>query len=168
MSSGGDPTRASQREHVTRVRVRYAETDQMGVVYHTHYLVWCEVGRTDFLRSMGSSYAELERDGLRLAVSGANIRYLAPARYDDVVRVVTRVARVQSRMVTFAYDLYGEEPPRGALASAETTLVALDAKGGTRRLPEVLLKALNVVSWNRPASAGAPRPRGRSNRMADA
>jgi acyl-CoA thioester hydrolase len=121
--------------HTSRVRVRYAETDQMGVAYHTHYLVWCEVGRTGLLRSLGSRYADLERDGLRLAVAAASIRYLRSARYDDVVEVVTRVALAQSRMVTFAYDIVGVDPARGLLARAETRLIALDASGSPRRIP---------------------------------
>ncbi len=151
MPSDVDPTEPSRPGHVTRVRVRYAESDQMGVVYHTHYLVWCEVGRTDLLRSLGSRYAQLESDGLRLAVASARVRYVSPARYDDLVQVVTRVARVQSRMVKFAYELYGEEPPRGLLARAETELVALDAAGSPRRLPADLLQTLRMVSSERAA-----------------
>lgn len=128
--------------HITRVRVRYAETDQMGVVYHTHYLVWCEVGRTDLLRSLGRPYAELERQGLRLAVAQATVRYGGSARYDDVVEVVTRVAAAQSRMVTFVYDIVGVEPATGHLARAETRLIALDRSGSPRRLPGDLLRLL--------------------------
>jgi acyl-CoA thioester hydrolase len=75
------------RAHVSEFRVRYAETDQMGVVYHANYLVWCEVGRTDFIRAAGMSYREMEAAGVGLAVSDATMRFHAPARYDDVVRV---------------------------------------------------------------------------------
>ncbi|MEN8376368.1 MAG: thioesterase family protein [Gemmatimonadota bacterium] len=128
--------------HVTHVRVRYAESDQMGVVYHTHYLVWCEVGRTDLLRALGRSYSALERDGLRLAVVDAKVRYVAPARYDDLVRVETRVGRVRSRMITFDYELSSAEPPIGLLARASTTLVALDSEGQPRTLPGELRDAL--------------------------
>src|SRR5690606_1798658 len=88
-----------RRSHTTKLRVRYAETDQMGVVYHTHYLVWCEIGRTDFIRQLGVSYAELERQGLFLAVAEANIRYAGSARYDDPIRVETWLDAVQSRMI---------------------------------------------------------------------
>jgi acyl-CoA thioester hydrolase len=76
-------------------RVRYSETDQMGVVYHTNYLIWCEIGRTDFIRTSGSTYADLERQGVLLAVSEASIRYHAAARYDDLIRVQTRLAAVR-------------------------------------------------------------------------
>lgn len=91
--------------HETELRVRYAETDQMGVVYHAHYLVWCEVGRTDFIRALGVPYAEMERQGVRLAVAEATVRYHAGARYDDRIRVETRLTEVRSRMVTFAYRI---------------------------------------------------------------
>ena len=82
-------------ETTTQLRVRYAETDQMGVVYHTNYLIWCEVGRTDLLRQLGATYAELERRGVYLAVSQAHIRFLGGARYDDLIRVRTTLGRVE-------------------------------------------------------------------------
>lgn len=146
--------------HRTRLRVRYAESDQMGVVYHAHYLVWCEVGRTDLLRELGHDYADLERGGFRLAVSHAEVRYLRPARYDDVVEVVTWLGGAQSRMVSFAYELYGVDPERGLLATAETRLVALDAEGRTRRLPDELLAVLRSASRQRgpDAPVGAAEP----------
>ena len=81
------------------LRVRYAETDKMGVVYHSHYLIWCELGRTDHIREGGMSYREMEEAGIMLAVAEANIRYRAPARYDDLVRVETTLTDVSSRAV---------------------------------------------------------------------
>ncbi|MFN9215623.1 MAG: acyl-CoA thioesterase, partial [Gemmatimonadota bacterium] len=81
----------------SRLRVRYAETDQLGVVYHANYLGWCEVGRTVYIRRFGLSYAEMERRGLQLAVADAALRFLAPARYDDPVVVRTRLTAVKSR-----------------------------------------------------------------------
>ncbi|MGH7504351.1 MAG: acyl-CoA thioesterase, partial [Longimicrobiales bacterium] len=90
-------------------RVRYAETDQMGVVYHTHYLVWCEIGRTDFIRQFGVRYADLERQGLFLAVAEATIRYTGAARYDDAIRVETWIEAVRSRTVTFGYAILRED-----------------------------------------------------------
>src|SRR5690606_10652461 len=92
-------------ESRSEIRVRYAESDQMGVAYHANYLVWCEVGRTDLIRQLGMTYAEMERRGVLLAVADAQLRYHASARYDDLVRIVTRLTGVRSRMVTFAYDL---------------------------------------------------------------
>lgn len=124
-------------ETTTEFRVRYAETDQMGVVYHTNYLIWCEVGRTDLLRQLGASYAELEGRGIFLAVSEARVRFLAAARYDDMVRVTTKLTRVRSRGVSFAYVL--ENATTGELlARAETNLICLDEGGVPRKLPEDL------------------------------
>src|ERR1700726_3206561 len=91
------------RPIATELRVRYAETDQMGVVYHTNYLIWCEAGRTDFIRTRGMSYAERERAGVGLAVSDLAARFHAAARYDDMIRVRTTLADVRSRGVTFEY-----------------------------------------------------------------
>jgi acyl-CoA thioester hydrolase len=110
-------------------RVRYAETDQMGVVYHANYLVWCELGRTELIRARGTPYAELERQGVVLAVADASIRYHAPARYDDMIRVEAWVADLRSRTVTFGYRVLrlsddGNPPLR--LATATTTLISLD------------------------------------------
>ncbi len=122
-------------------RVRYAETDQMGVVYHSNYLIWCEIGRTDYLRELGASYAELERQGLKLAVADAQLRYHASARYDDLVRIETWIERAQSRALTFGYEIFRVEPgPRQRLVTASTRLVALDGDGAPRALPTDLLE----------------------------
>lgn len=124
---------------VSEVRVRYAETDQMGVAYHANYLVWCEVGRTDFIRSLGMTYAEMEGRGIRLAVADAQLRFHASARYDDVVRIETRLTGVRSRMVTFAYEIVRVTEPGDSegerLVSASTTLVSVTAEGRPTSLP---------------------------------
>jgi acyl-CoA thioester hydrolase len=116
------------------LRVRYGETDQMGVVYHANYLVWCEVGRTEHMRRLGTSYAALERSGVKLAVSEARVRYHAPARYDDLVRVVTTIESLGSRMVAFAYVVSNAESGE-RLVSASTALVAVDDAGRVTRIP---------------------------------
>ena len=122
------------RTHVTELRVRYAETDTMGVVYHANYLAWCEVGRTDLIRAAGKSYREMEEAGVGLAVAEATLRYHAPARYDDVVRVVTTLTEVRSRIVSFDYQIVHAET--GArLVSASTRLVSVDRDGRTVALP---------------------------------
>lgn len=118
----------------SELRVRYAESDQMGVVYHANYLVWCEIGRTDFIRTFGVSYAELERRGVALAVAEASVRYHAAARYDDRIRVETRLAEVRSRAVTFDYGIFNAESGE-RLASARTMLVSLDRDGRPTALP---------------------------------
>jgi len=120
--------------HVSEFRVRYSETDQMGVVYHAEYLVWCEVGRTDLIRGLGLPYSELERRGTALAVAEASIRYHAPARYDDRVRVETRLVEVRSRAITFEYLIRnGDTGVR--LATARTVLVSLDPAGKPVPMP---------------------------------
>jgi acyl-CoA thioester hydrolase len=128
-------------------RVRYAETDQMGVVYHANYLVWCEVGRTELMRQHGFPYAVLEAAGTRLAVAEAAVRYARAARYDDPIRVVTRMQAAQSRTVTFAYDIYREGAAAlELLATATTKLVAIDLAGTPRRLPEDLLRRFREIT----------------------
>lgn len=118
----------SDRASRVEFRVRYAETDQMGVVYHSHYLVWCEVGRTEHLRSLGTDYATVEKAGTTLAVAEASLRYHAPARYDDLVRVDTTLSSVRSRVIIFDYVITNAET--GArLVTARTTLIALTPDG---------------------------------------
>src|SRR5512141_2336761 len=129
------------REGIVELRVRYAETDQMGVVYHANYLVWCEIGRTDLMRQLGTSYAELERDGVALAVIDASVRYHSGAKYDDLIRVRTRLTDVRSRTVTFDYTI--ESATTGArLASATTTLVSINKEGKLVALPGEIREAM--------------------------
>ena len=84
-------------------RARYSETDQMGIVYHANYMPWCEIGRTELIRRLWRSYADLEAEGVLLAVTEVSLRYHASARYDDLVRVVTTLGAVRSRGVSFDY-----------------------------------------------------------------
>jgi acyl-CoA thioester hydrolase len=127
--------------HATELRVRYAETDRMGVVYYANYLVWCEVGRVEFLRSIGRSYAALEAEGIGLAVSEANVRYLAPARFDDLIRIETTLAGVRSRALTFDY-LISHAESGARLATAFTSLVSIDGGGRLTAIPSDLRDAL--------------------------
>jgi acyl-CoA thioester hydrolase len=127
-------------------RVRYAETDQMGVVYHANYLVWCELGRTELIRARGTPYAELERQGVVLAVADASVRYHAAARYDDRIRVEAWVADLRSRTVTFGYRVLrlsdeGAAPLK--LATASTTLISLDRASKPMKLPADLINRLS-------------------------
>lgn len=125
----------------SELRVRYAETDQMGVACHANYLVWCEIGRTDFIRQHGLSYAQMERDGMILAVSEANVRFHASARYDDLVRVETTLTEVRSRSLTFAY-LVTNADTGTRLASAWTTLIFLNPAGRPVAIPAAMRSAL--------------------------
>ena len=115
-------------------RVRYAETDQMGVVYHTNYLVWCEMGRTDFIRKRGMSYADIERSGTLLAVSELSARFLGAARYEQTIRVQTTLTSIQSRSIAFDYVISNAET--GArLVTAKTTLISVDSSGRPKAMP---------------------------------
>ena len=129
-------------QSVTELRVRYAETDQMGIVYHTHYLVWCEIARTDLIRTFGASYRELEERGVRLAVAEASVRYIAPARYDDRIRVETRLRTVTSRTMIFEYTILNADSLQ-RLATASTTLVSLDPANRVVTLPPDVPRALS-------------------------
>ena len=134
-------------ETVSELRVRYAETDQMGVVYHANYLVWCEIGRTDFIRAQGTSYAQLEREGVLLAVSDAALRFHASARYDDPIRVYTRLAAARSRAMTFAYRIVRADT-NTLLVSGTTSLVSLSSSGRPVSLPLAMRRMLEAAISN--------------------
>jgi acyl-CoA thioester hydrolase len=124
-------------------RVNYSETDQMGVVYHACYLVWLDRARTEHLRRTGMSYADLERLGFRLTVGEARIRYRQPARYDDEVRVRCWVRDLASRRIVFGYAVDHVAEDR-LLATAETSLMVLDAGFKWTRLPPEVMARLPV------------------------
>jgi acyl-CoA thioester hydrolase len=125
-------------------RVRYAETDQMGVVYHANYLVWCELGRTELIRQRGTPYAELERQGVVLAVADASVRYHAAARYDDLIRVEAWIDQLRSRTITFAYRVLRVDDGEAVekLATASTTLICLDRSSRPMKVPADLIRRL--------------------------
>lgn len=117
----------------TRVRVRYAETDRMGVVYYANYLVWFEVGRTEWLRETGWSYREMEGEGIALPVIEAHCEYRQPARYDDDIEIRTRAALVTPIRIRFDYELVRGD--QSIVASGYTVHAALDTAGRPCRLP---------------------------------
>ena len=126
------------------LRVRYSETDQMGVAYHGHYLAWCEMARTEHMRRLGVRYRDLEDRGVRLAVSEAHVRYAKSARYDDPVRVTAWLEDVASRRLVFGYRV--ERTDDGTeLATATTALVSLDTGGRPARLPADTLQRLEAL-----------------------
>lgn len=125
----------------TSVRVRYAETDCMGVAYYGSHLVWFEVGRTELIRQRGYPYRELEeQEGCYLVVAEASCRYHAPARYDDVLTIRTRVKQARSRVIVFSYEILAEDGSR--VATGETLHVTTDRAGKPRTLPERYRQAL--------------------------
>ena len=128
------------REHTVTVRVRYGETDQMGVVYHPNYLLYFETGRTELLRAAGVAYSELEKSGLYLVVTEASLTYRSAARYDEELKVVTRVDHVGKATVGFSYRVLG---PSGALlAEGRTVLASVDAAKNPVRLPRSITELL--------------------------
>ena len=117
-----------------RLRVRYAETDQMGVVYHANYFVWMEMGRVELCRQMGMRYRDMEQNGVLLTVAEVNCRYLAPARYDDEVIVSTAITQASSRLVRFGYEITSQDSGK-KLATGATTHVFCDSSLRPTRLP---------------------------------
>jgi acyl-CoA thioester hydrolase len=137
--------------HETRLRVRYAETDQMGVVYHANYLVWMEVGRTEFLAAAGIRYSRLEKEaGLLLAVVEANVRYLSAAVYDDEILIRTRMIERATRRFKMDYELYAADGMR-LLARGQTTHVFLTKEMKPVKLPEAYRGYFGLAE---PASGG--------------
>jgi acyl-CoA thioester hydrolase len=137
MSGGGqapDSKGGSAPRSISRVRVRYAETDQMAVVYHANYFVWFEIGRTDLLRHSGWSYRELEAEGVSLPVIEAHCKYHQPARYDDDLDVHARARLLSPVRIEFTYDLVRSSDGT-ALATGRTVHVGLDRDGRPCRLP---------------------------------
>ena len=120
----------------TTLQVRYAETDQMGVVYYANYMIWFEIGRTDFCRKHGFAYREMERqDGLYIRVAEARCRYKAPAHYDDEILVRTCLKETRRRVLVFGYEVYRQATDE-LLAEGETVHVITDSDGHPRSLPE--------------------------------
>jgi len=124
------------------IRVRYAETDQMGVAYYANYLVWFEVGRSEFCRKKGFRYVDLEALGYKLVVSDVNCRYRNPARYDEAIMVRTRLKGVNKRMITFGYQILRKDQEE-VIAEGETRHICVDSNGKTKSIPEKFLACLN-------------------------
>lgn len=130
----------------SRIRVRYAETDQMGVVYHSNYFVWFEVGRVDLMRSLGFNYRDMEQDGkCFIAVVDARCRYKAPALYDDEVIVRTHLKNLRESVIQFGYQAVRASDGT-LLAEGETTHIVTDANMTRRAIPERYLAALKQAA----------------------
>jgi len=129
-------------EHTVTVRVRYGETDQMGVVYHPNYFLYFEAGRTELLRSTGVVYSELEKSGVFLVVTEASCTYRAAARYDEELRVITNVDHVGKATIGFAYRVLG--PTGTLLVEGKTVLASVDSAKNPTRLPKSVLDSLKL------------------------
>jgi acyl-CoA thioester hydrolase len=126
------------------VRVRYAETDQMGIVYHSNYLIWMEVGRVEYCRAKGIRYRDMESQaGILLVVAEANCRYSSPAQFDEQVLVRTRIAEASPRMVRFEYEMRSAEDAR-LLATAFTKHVFCNRERKATKLPKVFWAAFGI------------------------
>ena len=131
---------ASGRAVESRLRVRYSETDQMGIVYHAHYLVWFEIGRTEWCRAAGIPYAEMERAGLFIPVTRVEASFRRRSSYDDSIRIEARMAELSGRGCAFAYRVLGEEGE--LLADGSTSHIFTDPSGRPRRAPPEIVGAL--------------------------
>ena len=127
------------------VRVNYSETDQMGVVYHANYLIWFDRARTELMRETGLTYRALEEQGVYLAVSEIKVRYRAPARYDDLLRIRCWVRELVSRRVTFGYAVEQTESD-ALLATGETALISLTHQHTLTRIPQHVCALLTPIS----------------------
>jgi len=122
--------------HDAQVRVRYAETDQMGVVYHSNYLIWFEIGRVELMRALGFEYKKMEtEDDCYIVVAEVSCRYHCPARYDELLRVRTRISQAGNRVVKYSYELL-RDSDETLLATGETTHVICGRNGKPKSLPE--------------------------------
>ena len=128
------------REVETRLRVRYSETDQMGIVYHAHYLVWFEIGRTEWCRAAGHPYAEMEGAGLFIPVTRVEAAFRRRSSYDDAIRVVAAMTELSGRGCTFGYRI--ESPGGDLLADGATRHVFTDPSGRPVRAPRETLDGL--------------------------
>lgn len=131
------------RHGETVLRVRYEETDQMGVVYYANYLIWLEVGRTEYFRQLGMPYSEVEKNDILLPVTKAFCQYKSPARYDDIIRVVTNVASLQDVRILFKYEVFRHEANE-LLAIGETEHAFVNRQGRP-----VVMKKHNPFFWKR-------------------
>jgi acyl-CoA thioester hydrolase len=137
----------------TRLRVRYAETDQMGIVYHSNYLIWMEVGRVEYCRAVGIVYRDLEREeGILLAVVEANCRYISPARYDEEVIVATRIEEANPRMLRFGYAMRSCSDGR-RLATGETKHIFCTRYHKPTKLPEKYRAAFGIETRRHPEAS---------------
>jgi acyl-CoA thioester hydrolase len=136
--------------HDAKVRVRYAETDQMGVVYHANFLIWFEVGRVELMRVLGVEYKKMEKeDDCRIVVADVHCRYHDSARYDEELRIRTRITESKNRVIVFSYEVIRDADGK-ILANGETTHVICGSNGRPKLLPEKYRRIM--------VAAGAPEP----------
>jgi acyl-CoA thioester hydrolase len=128
--------------NLTKIRVIYADTDAMGIVYHTNYIKWFEIGRNEIMRQLGLLYTEVEKLGHNLPVLEVSCHYLLPAKYDQVLVIETRIEFISRVIVKFAYKIWDEERKK-LLTEGYTTHACTNAEGKARRIPQILLDLKN-------------------------
>ena len=131
---------ATPSPHETSVRVRYGEVDRMGIVYHAHYLVWFEIGRTEWCRAAGIPYAEMERAGMFIPLTRVEATFRRRSSYDDAIRIEARMAELSGRGCAFAYEVLSEAGE--LLADGSTRHIFTDPTGRPRRAPAEILRSL--------------------------
>ena len=140
----------NNEHHDTTVRVRYAETDQMGVVYHANYFIWFEVGRVELMRALGIEYKRMElEDDCHIVVVDVRCRYHASARYDEVLRVRTRIAESRNRSIRFSYEILRDSDHQ-LLAAGETLHVICGSNGKPKLLPQKYRVILGTAPLSTP------------------
>jgi acyl-CoA thioester hydrolase len=149
-----------QEWHEVPLRVRYAETDKMGIVYHANYLIWFEIGRTEYCRAKGITYRDMEeQDGAFLVVAESYVRYKAPAYYDDHLTIRTRVNEMKKRTLCFEYEVF-RASDNTTIAQGETIHVVTDSNSRVISFPdtyqEILLKPFSRMGIDEPLPASAP------------
>ncbi|HEY4741419.1 MAG TPA: thioesterase family protein [Candidatus Acidoferrales bacterium] len=150
----GDATRF----YDTTIRVRYGETDQMGVVYYGNYYTWFEVGRVELCRQLGFEYKQMEiEDDSFIVVAESSCRYRRPAKFDDLLRIRTRVSEAQRRTIRFAYEII-RDATNELIATGETLHVICDRLGRPKSLPEKYRKYFDVAPAKQTRLAGAATP----------
>jgi acyl-CoA thioester hydrolase len=141
--------------HDVTVRVRYAETDQMGVVYHSNYFIWFEVGRVEIMRALGFDYKHMEiEDDIYMVVADAYCRYHHPARYDELLTVRTQILEAKNRVLKFGYEIFRQQDQK-LLATGHTIHIACNRSGHVRQFPDKYKQAflaLVATPPNRSAS----------------
>lgn len=132
--------------HEIRLRVRYAETDKMGVVYHSNFFIWMEIGRVELMRNLGFDYKQMEiRDDCHLPVVDARCRYKSPAYYDEEIVVRTELRNLRGSLMHFGYEI-SRQSDGAVLAEAETTHIVVNAQMEKRQLPEPYRAAFQALT----------------------
>jgi acyl-CoA thioester hydrolase len=144
----------------TEIRVRYAETDKMGIVHHSNYLIWFEAGRSELCRERGFSYKEMEDDDALMVVAESYVRYKSPAFYEDILTVRTQVAEVRSRSIRFIYEIV-RESDETLLAEGETLHLVTDQNKKVKLIPDIYRQRL-IVEIDAETSGAFPLNQGPS------